>query len=160
MESAFSVCECVCVRMQVCIGTVYSERYMSIYISLFLSLTLNVCACVYMWFVYVFVCKFLCVFLGSWARLCVCPCVQTVVHACCAVMPACHAQLHIQHFALFFFFSSPLIAPLPLSIHFGVLLDRTTHAAGNSPLSTLHPKACGFWKLVCVWVGLLCLWQW
>lgn len=151
MESAFSVCECVCMRMQVCIGTVYSERYMSIYISLFFSMTLNVCACVYMWFVYVFVCKFLCVFLGSWARLCVCPCVQTVVHACCAAMPAYHVQLHIQHFALFFFFSS-YRSSTPFYPFWGVIRkDNSCRWQFSSQYSTSK----GMWVLeisVCVCV--------
>lgn len=74
----------------------------------------------------------------------------TNAHACCAVMLACLTnrgafKIHIQHFF-------PLFIPLPYSLHFRVLLDRTTLAAGNSPLSTLHPKACGFCKPVCACV--------
>lgn len=42
----------------------------------------------------------------------------------------------------------PLPFLCPFFIHFGVLLDRTTHAPGHSPLSTLHP-AVGFSLCVC-----------
>lgn len=111
---------------------------------IFFSLTLYVCACVSVacMCVCVFVCLFGCVSMS------LCMFVRRrlsmhVVPSCLLAWPATFCSKYIFS-TLLFFFSSPLLAPLPRSLHFRVILDRTTLAAGNSPLSTLHPKACGF----------------
>lgn len=92
--------------------------------------------------------------------LCVC-----IVYICAGMRVPRHLCVLLRHaclpcnlctFCSKYIFSSftppPLFILLPHSFHFRVLLDRTTLATGSSPLSTLHPKACGFWKLarVCV----------
>ena len=135
----FLLCACKCVLGQCICMWVFAQAERSAYISVFVypqsseqrllvaqiktgvnsfSLTLCVCVCICICGLYVCVCTFFFafVFLGARACLCVCLCVQAVVHACCAVMLACltghiRFKIHIQHFALFFFFS-PLFAAL------------------------------------------------
>lgn len=146
-------------------GSVFAQAERSAYISVFVypqsseqrllaaqikitSFSLTSCVCV----VYICVCVF-------FECMSMPPCAFVCVHACFAVMPARRDQprsLQNTYSALFFSLSLLLFSLLsPCSLHFRVLLDRTTLATGNSPLSTLHPKACGFWKpeCVCVWVG-------
>lgn len=167
------VCSCVHAIVYWC--SVFARAEQSAYISVFaypksseqrllaaqiktsvisFSLTMCVCACVCV----CVLCVSVFAFLSARVRVCVYFCVHRrssmhVVPSCLLAWPATFSSKYIFSTLVFFFLLSSFYSSTPPSLHFGVLLDRTTLAAGNSPLSTLHPKACGFWKPVCVWVG-------
>lgn len=147
-------------------GSVFAQAERSAYISVFVypqsseqrriaaqikitSFSLTSCVCG------LYICVCVCLFwVHEHATVCVCVCPCMLRRHACSPGPATFTSKYI--FSTFFFLSLLLFSLLsPCSLHFRVLLDRTTLATGNSPLSTLHPKACGFWKpeCVCVWVG-------